>query len=112
MSHMEEFSITLIVIFLAIIFPMLYLALIKKYLIPPQIGENFSKLDVYRELRKIDGILDVKDVTVNSLTDGQYSAVKFSIDQNETSDGNMIFIPKNAIYEIKFPDLNINGVAI
>lgn len=75
----------------------------------PQIGETFNILDVYRELRKINEILDVIDVKVRNITGVGYSSVAFNVQQNLTSDNNQIIIPKNAIYEIKFPNVDIIG---
>jgi hypothetical protein len=67
----------------------------------PQIGETFNILQVYRELQNVNGILDVKDIKIVNKTGNAYSSTQFNIQQNLTSDGNMIIIPKNAIYEIK-----------
>lgn len=67
----------------------------------PQIGESFNILNIYRELRSVNGILDVKDVKITNKTGLGYSSTQFNIQQNLTSDGNMIIIPKNAIFEIK-----------
>jgi len=74
-----------------------------------QIGEPFNKLDVLREIRKVSGILDVKDLEIKNLTGNEYSSIVFNIEDNTTSDGNLIVIPKNAIYEIKRPDIDIVG---
>ena len=82
------------------------------YAFAPQIGESFNILDVYREIRKFKNVLDVKDVKIRNITDAGYSSVPFNIQQNLSSDGNMIQIPKNAAYEIKFPATDIVGNAI
>lgn len=77
--------------------------------VKPQIGENFSRLDVYRQLRKINGILDVLDVKIENITSNGYSTTPFNVEQNYSNDKNIIIIPKNAIYEIRFPDADIVG---
>lgn len=78
----------------------------------PQIGESFNILNIYRELRKIKEILDIRDVSVYTKSGGDYSSIKFSIPQNLTSDGAIIKIPKNVIYEIKNLSLDITGDVI
>lgn len=78
----------------------------------PQIGENFNILDIYREIQKIDGVLDVKDVAIRNITDIGYSQIGFNIEQNTTQDGNVIVMPRNAIYEIKNVSLDIIGKVI
>jgi hypothetical protein len=78
----------------------------------PQIGESFRKLDIYREIQKIDGVLDVIDIKIRNITDAGYSATGFNIEENTTEDGNVILMPRNAIYEIKFPTVDIAGKAI
>jgi hypothetical protein len=77
-----------------------------------QVGESFNILDIYREIRKIKDVLDIKDVKIRNITDIGYSSIPFNIQQNLTSDGNMIKIPRNAIYEIKNPKTDIIGNAL
>lgn len=76
------------------------------------LGQDFSLLDVYREIRKIKGVLDVKSVKVKNITDFTYSQIAFDVAQNTSSDGNSIICPKNAIFEIKNLNNDIVGVAI
>lgn len=77
-----------------------------------EIGESFSILDVYREIRKFKNVLDVKDVKIRNIIGPGYSNIPFNIQQNLSSDGNLIQIPTNAIYEIKYPATDIIGNAI
>lgn len=77
-----------------------------------QIGQSFNYLDVYREIQKINGVLDIRDVFVRNISEAGYSTTRFDVLQNTTEDGNIILIPKNAIYEIRFPSLDIVGKAI
>lgn len=78
----------------------------------PQIGESMDKLDIFREIRKIRDVLDIVSITIKNKTGGNYSSIPFNIEQNTTSDGNVIKIPKNAIYEVKDLIKDINGKAI
>lgn len=75
----------------------------------PQIGESFKILDIYREIQKVDGVLDVTDVKITNITSTGYSSLTFNVNQNLTQDGNMVLMPKNAIYEIKYPTVDIVG---
>jgi len=84
----------------------------KVYASKPQIGEAFNILNVYREIRKIKDVLDIKEIKIRNITDLGYSQLPFNIEQNLTNDGNMIKIPKNAIWEIKNPINDIVGTAI
>jgi hypothetical protein len=40
---------------------------------------------------------------------GQYSYVNFSIEENLAPEGNYLMCPKNAIFEIKYPHIDIKG---
>ncbi len=82
------------------------------YFMKPQIGESFNLLDLYREIRKVPQVLDIKDVKIKNINGLNYSTISFNIKENTSSDGNFIKIPKNAIYEIKFLDTDIIGNAI
>jgi hypothetical protein len=76
------------------------------------IGQAFNKLDVYREIRKVKGVLDIIELKPKVINGTGYSNLYFNIEENTTSDGNMILLPRNAIYEIKNPTLDITGIAI
>lgn len=78
----------------------------------PYIGENFDKLNVYREIQKVKGVLDIVEVNVRNISGLDYSTTTFNIDKNKSPDGNIIYIPRNTIYEIKYPTLDITGVAV
>jgi hypothetical protein len=78
----------------------------------PQIGQNFSKLDVYREIQKIDGVLDIKSVEIVNKTAAGYSPISFNVQENTSQDDNLILLPRNAIYEIKYTTIDIIGKVI
>jgi hypothetical protein len=77
-----------------------------------QIGQSFNKLDVYREIQKVDGVLDIKEVNVRNITEAGYSSTKFDVLNNTTEDGNVVVIPRNAIYEVRFPTIDIAGKVV
>jgi len=80
------------------------------------IGEPFFITDIYKELKKVDGLVDVTDVRItqrigNSGTKS-YSDIRFDIDAATSSDGRYIEMPLNVIYEIKYPATDISGVIV
>ena len=86
------------------------LARLKQYYAPGMfIGEQFQISDIYAELKKASSVLDVANVKVVNKTGAQYSNVQFSIDRNLSPEGAQIICPKNAIFEIKFPAVDIKG---
>ena len=60
---------------------------------------------------RIDGVVDVRKVSLYNKNDGAYSSVFLDFDKVLSRDGTYIETPKNAIKELKFPDLDIKGTA-
>jgi hypothetical protein len=73
------------------------------------IGEQVSITDIYAELKRVDGILDVTKVQLINKTGVNYSGVNLDIDRNLSPDGTYLIIPRNAVAEIKYPDTDIIG---
>jgi len=80
-----------------------------KYAAPYNIGEQFYISEVYQELKKVTGVLDVVKVKLNSKQGGNYGAASININGNLSPDGSYLMVPKNAILEIKFPEVDIRG---
>jgi len=76
----------------------------------PDIGEAFFITDVYNELKKVEGLVDVTDVKITLKVGGEYSDISFNLSKNISPDGRYIEMPKNVIWEIKFPNSDIKGV--
>ena len=53
--------------------------------------------------------LDVVSVKITNKTGGNYSDVNFDTSVNYSPDGTHVICPKNAIFEIKFPNTDIKG---
>lgn len=83
--------------------------LAKKYNTVYYIGEPLYISDIYNELKKITGVLDVIQVKLVSKTGENYSSIEYNIGQNLSPDGSYLIIPKNAIVEIKYPSVDIKG---
>ena len=79
----------------------------------PMIGQPFFLNDVMLALKKVDSVLDVKDIRVYKKTGSNYSAISLNVDSSigscRTPDESSIEIPLNVIWEIKYPDSDING---
>jgi hypothetical protein len=73
------------------------------------IGEPLYISQIYEVLKKVDGVLDVSKVKVNPKTAGSYSSSAININDNLSPDGSYIVVPYNAIFEIKYPEVDIIG---
>jgi hypothetical protein len=73
------------------------------------ISEDFSISDIYSEIKKITGILDVTNVKITNKVGGQYSSTTFNVSKNISQDGSMVLCPANAVFEIKYPSSDIRG---
>ena len=84
-------------------------ALATKFETAPDIGEYLYITDIYKELKDVEGVVDVVDVSVFTKSGANYASVAFEVEDNLTDDGRAVMIPRNAIYEIKFPNIDIKG---
>jgi hypothetical protein len=73
------------------------------------IGEHIEISDIYNILKSVPSILDVVTVKLINKTGAQYSNVQFSVNKNISPDGGRLICPANAIFEIKFSDIDIKG---
>ena len=73
------------------------------------IGEALYISDIYSELKKNTNVLDVIKVKIVNKTGANYSSIDFQVNKNLSPDGSYLICPKNAIFEIKFPDSDIKG---
>ena len=84
-------------------------ALRQKYSTHLYIGEPISISEIYKELSKVRGVLDVVNVRITNKTGGNYSSVDFNINKNLSPAGDYVMVPKNAVAELKFPLTDIKG---
>ena len=73
------------------------------------IGEPIYISDIYAELKKQTGILDVVKVKIINKSGGNYSPVSFDINKNLSPDGTYLIAPANAIFELKYAEVDIQG---
>ena len=77
-----------------------------------EIGEPFYITDVFKSLKDVEGLLDVVDVRVVNKTSGRYSDVYPNLEKLTSSDGRFITMPKDHVWEIKYPFVDIVGVVM
>ena len=73
------------------------------------IGQSFPIANVYNILNKLPGVLDTTSVTVSGKSGGIYSSSVLNVDKLLTYDGKYVKAPKNVIYEVKYPLIDIKG---
>jgi hypothetical protein len=79
---------------------------------PRNFGEYLSISEIYSVLNKnVKGEVDAKRVKVVQRSGGIYSTASFSFDRALSPDGTYMVVPKNVCLELKYPDLDIKGVA-
>jgi hypothetical protein len=76
------------------------------------IGESFSVSTIFNILNKVDGVIDTTVVTPVIKTGTGYSPSPVSIFELKSQNGLYLKAPKNAIFEIKFPNRDIRGSAV
>ena len=83
----------------------------QKYSMVYEIGEPIYINDLWNILIKIDGVMDVKSINVTNKYSGSYSTYRVDFDKLLSRDGTIIIPPKNVAFELKYPNINITGVA-
>jgi len=74
-----------------------------------EIGEPLFITDIYSTVNKVDGIADVTRVKIIHKTGINYSSQAFNIEESYSDDGRYLNAPDNAVFEVKFPDVDIKG---
>jgi len=86
-------------------------AAIREYLLRNQydIGESILITEFYKVLQRVDGVVDVYEVSITPRAGATYSNVSYDFTKNLTVDGRYILAQKNVIFELKFPNIDIDG---
>tara|TARA_R110002096_G_scaffold21871_2_gene70851 strand:- start:30 stop:503 length:474 start_codon:yes stop_codon:yes gene_type:complete len=84
-------------------------ALKKKYKTKFYIGEPLYISDIYQTLKGAKGVLDVTKVTITNPQGTNYSGTQININNNLSPDGSYLVAPKNAILELKYPEVDVKG---
>ena len=70
---------------------------------------SISSSPTFSRISSCTGVADATFVKVFQKTGSGYSTVNFNVDNYTTSDGRFIKAPKNVIFEVKFPNSDIEG---
>jgi hypothetical protein len=73
------------------------------------IGQPIYITKIYDKLNNLDEIVDVTNVKITNEVGGLYSDDTLSLKQYMSADGRILYAPENAIYELKYPNLDIKG---
>jgi hypothetical protein len=73
------------------------------------IGEPIYVTRLINAANEVDGVADIIRMDLTRKTGANYSSTIYNLNSNYSSDGRKIFIPKNVIWEVKFPLQDING---
>lgn len=80
-----------------------------------EIGEALAITSIYESLKKVDGVVDARDIKILQKTGRSvsstniYSDFTFDFNSRITPDGRFLQCPKNVILELKYPDYDIQG---
>ena len=83
--------------------------LTSKFSAKQDIGEPIKITEIYRELLKVDGVVDVTSVDVGLKSGGIYSESNYDFDSALSADGRMIEAQPNVVFELKYPNVDIKG---
>jgi len=79
---------------------------------PYDIGQSISISDIYKELQRVPNVIDVLDVKIVPKVGGMYSEANFSFENHLTADGRYITCERDSLFEIKFPNMDIQGAVV
>jgi hypothetical protein len=74
-----------------------------------EIGQPFYVSDIYTQLNKMKGIIDVTKVKIVQKSGLNYASNPVDINMLYSADGSYIDCPKNVVFEIKYPAVDIKG---
>tara|TARA_A100001515_G_scaffold90703_1_gene72276 strand:+ start:4805 stop:6604 length:1800 start_codon:yes stop_codon:yes gene_type:complete len=86
-------------------------AALRDYLLRNQydIGESILITDFYKVLQKVNGIVDVVDLEIVGKSGVSYTDSSYNFESNLSADGRRIEGNDNAVFELKFPNVDIKG---
>jgi len=73
------------------------------------INESMYIVDIYKELHKAPGVVDVLDVQLIPKVGGKYSDVSYPFGANLSNDGRYLNARINTVFELKYPFSDIQG---
>ena len=76
------------------------------------IGEDLYIGDIYKELQKVPNVIDVLDVKLIAKSGDPYSNFNFDLDAHLSNDGRYIKADRDSAFEIKYPNVDIQGSVV
>jgi len=76
------------------------------------IGESIYIGDIYKELQRVPNVIDVLDVKLVTKSGSPYSEYNFDLDAHLSSDGRHINADKDSAFEIKYPNIDVQGSVV
>jgi len=73
------------------------------------VGESFTITDIYSVLNSVAGVVDTSWVKIFHKSGTGYSNVSFNIKNHMSPDGRTLRAPRNVIFEVKYPNADIQG---
>jgi hypothetical protein len=73
------------------------------------IGQPIYITKIYDKLNNLEEIVDMISVKITNESGGLYSDDTLNIKHYTSADGRILYAPENAIYELKYPNLDIKG---
>jgi|10_taG_2_1085330.scaffolds.fasta_scaffold23270_2 hypothetical protein len=75
-------------------------------------GKAFYISDIYKLLNDIPEIVDTRDVVIVNKTGSPWSNLSFDMTSYLSPDGRFLYVPEDVNLEIRFPNVDIVGVAV
>lgn len=76
------------------------------------IGEPIYINDIFKILNRTEGVVDVKKVEIINKFGSVYSSTQIFMEDFISNDATYYKAPKNVIFELKYPDSDIKGLAL
>jgi len=74
------------------------------------IGQPIYMIDIYNQLNNLEEIVDVVNVDIiEKVGADKYSDESIDLKHYTSADGRILYAPENAIYELKYPNIDIKG---
>ncbi len=73
------------------------------------VGEALSLGKALKALRTVDGILDVTSISFIPRVGSQYSSASFNLKSYLSNDRRTLHAPKNVVFEVRYPNIDIIG---
>lgn len=75
-----------------------------------EIGEHLNIANIRKIVNDVESVTDLLSVKIVSKTGSNYSTTFYDFQMNTSPDGRFVSCPKNCIFELKYPEIDIRGV--